>query len=423
MSHYISSFLIEPVIRQARRLSRPSLSTREASIHDLATTPPTAADGAKSFLAFRTPSFTLQNFLGNHCDAVSSSSLPEVPCGRHDFGASDTPLQLFEVENLEPAIEARRYLVRPVTGLVVDNTHAADQSPDLDLSTPFIHGSLESTDNYDAQQTPLLRDVESIAGNDVDRIDRSLPADDGMSQIRKRILMIQQSDALGEVKARLIYDLMTENHRASQQHIHPRAQSPASLPSSGRPYTPSSPKSVDSLNPPISPPTSSSSLGEQSNPFNLVPQDFRPTFWERPSNGHGDSGLGRPSLDSESGDDSLGCAHYKRNIKLQCFACSRWYPCRFCHDAIEDHNLNRRETKRMLCMLCGCAQPAGHICVLCGNSAAYYYCDVCKLWDDDSEKRIYHCPDCGICRLGEGLGRSHLHCKVCCQISHSKKKV
>ena len=74
--------------------------------------------------------------------------------------------------------------------------------------------------------------------------------------------------------------------------------------------------------------------------------------------------------------------------------------------------LNRRETKNMLCMLCGCAQPASEECALCSERGAWYYCDVCKLWDDDPEKSIYHCNDCGICRVGKGLGKDFFHCKV-----------
>ena len=36
----------------------------------------------------------------------------------------------------------------------------------------------------------------------------------------------------------------------------------------------------------------------------------------------------------------------------------------------------------------------------------------CKLWDDDPHKSIYHCNDCGICRIGKGLGKDFFHCKV-----------
>ncbi|KAJ3474155.1 hypothetical protein NLG97_g9965 [Lecanicillium saksenae] len=109
----------------------------------------------------------------------------------------------------------------------------------------------------------------------------------------------------------------------------------------------------------------------------------------------------------------LGCAHYERNVKLQCSTCNKWYTCRFCHDAEEDHNLIRNQTKHMLCMLCGTPQKASEACVNCGETTAQYYCNICKLWENRKSKPIYHCDDCGICRRGHGLGKDFFHCKTC----------
>lgn len=67
----------------------------------------------------------------------------------------------------------------------------------------------------------------------------------------------------------------------------------------------------------------------------------------------------------------------------------------------------------MLCMECKTIQPANQICSTCDKQAATYYCDRCKLWEDDSDKSIYHCEDCGICRQGKGLGTDVFHCKKC----------
>jgi hypothetical protein len=64
-------------------------------------------------------------------------------------------------------------------------------------------------------------------------------------------------------------------------------------------------------------------------------------------------------------------------------------------------------------MLCNTPQAASQACNMCGNQAACYYCAVCKLWNNDPEKAIYHCDDCGICRLGQGLGKDFFHCKTC----------
>ncbi|KAF9919980.1 hypothetical protein FBU30_010294 [Linnemannia zychae] len=58
-------------------------------------------------------------------------------------------------------------------------------------------------------------------------------------------------------------------------------------------------------------------------------------------------------------------------------------------------------------------QEAAQHCNSCKARMAVYYCDTCKLWDDDPKKHIYHCDDCGICRIGQGLGRDYFHCKKC----------
>ena len=67
----------------------------------------------------------------------------------------------------------------------------------------------------------------------------------------------------------------------------------------------------------------------------------------------------------------------------------------------------------MFCMPCQKVQPAGQYCSFCKESMSSYYCDKCKFWDDDDAKKIYHCDDCGICRIGKGLGEDFFHCKTC----------
>ncbi|KAF8945090.1 hypothetical protein BGZ47_003275 [Haplosporangium gracile] len=111
--------------------------------------------------------------------------------------------------------------------------------------------------------------------------------------------------------------------------------------------------------------------------------------------------------------NQLGCKHYRRGCKLKANCCGRWFNCRFCHDDASDHTIVRSETKMMLCMHCQTIQEAAQNCSSCKARMAVYYCDTCKLWDDDSKKHIYHCDDCGICRIGQGLGRDYFHCKKC----------
>jgi uncharacterized CHY-type Zn-finger protein len=233
-----------------------------------------------------------------------------------------------------------------------------------------------------------------------------LPEDDGMGNLRRRIIDIQTKRITPNEKAKLVHGLLMEGYTRSQ--IARQVTRPA------RPHTPSSP--VVSEQAVAAGPLDSFKfwqgvLGEQppTQRFELTEDDLRPTYVPLKSDG----GMILDNFEDEDIDRGfLGCEHYRRNVKLQCFTCERWYTCRLCHNEAEDHTLPRRETRHMLCMLCGHPQKVGEVCVKCGESAAQYYCGICKLWNDDPSKRIYHCPDCGICRVGEGLGKDFVHCKV-----------
>ncbi|KAF3646143.1 putative chaperone protein dnaJ 15-like [Capsicum annuum] len=110
----------------------------------------------------------------------------------------------------------------------------------------------------------------------------------------------------------------------------------------------------------------------------------------------------------------FGCEHYKRNCKLRAACCGKLFPCRFCHDKVSDHSMERKATTEMMCMNCLKVQPVGPICTTpsCnGLSMAKYYCSSCKFFDD--ERTVYHCPFCNLCRLGQGLGVDFFHCMTC----------
>lgn len=248
-----------------------------------------------------------------------------------------------------------------------------------------------------------------------------LPADDGQRALRQQIVQIRDLNVSLAEKARLMHAVMTEKYSQSQALVRPqshhRSASPQSVKSHQGTCTPGSASPCPGgVREPMTP-TSISSGKEALQSFNLSESDLEPTYYVPPSS-NGTQHLQASTAQSDISDEeetvsrSLGCAHYKRNVKLQCSTCHRWYTCRFCHDEKEDHMLIRKETKNMLCMLCGCPQPAGDVCIDCGETTAWYYCDICKLWDNDSEKNIYHCNDCGICRVGRGLGKDFYHCKV-----------
>jgi hypothetical protein len=235
-------------------------------------------------------------------------------------------------------------------------------------------------------------------------VSESLPADDGMTHLRARIHQIRDLQISEQERARMVHSLMTERYN------HMRPTSPSSFISHDRPFTPNSSHSVFS-DAQASSLISAASDIDPENPYSLRPGDTNPTY--RPSRQHSVAENGEEEDDDPAGSaPSLGCQHYKRNVKVQCFDCLHWYTCRHCHDAVEDHNLNRKLTQHMLCMVCGTPQKAGDYCTNCQTEAACYYCAICKLWDNNSKKSIYHCPDCGICRRGAGLGKDFYHCKV-----------
>lgn len=137
----------------------------------------------------------------------------------------------------------------------------------------------------------------------------------------------------------------------------------------------------------------------------------------QPGNGessNGDDILGCSPSFRDPEKQVFGCEHYKRNCKLRAACCGKLYTCRFCHDKVSDHSMDRKATAEMMCMQCLKIQPVGPVCTTpsCnGLSMAKYYCSICKFFDD--ERIVYHCPFCNLCRLGKGLGVDFFHCMKC----------
>lgn len=310
----------------------------------------------------------------------------------------------------------------------VTNTHSNGHITHNDSSV--LSAALEGQRPEQGQQAPPLgTDIglrqdgvgqSPIGALNIDELGQmSLPADDGMGWLRKKIHAIRDLDLDNNEKARMVHELMTESYNSSRTlpPVSPSMLSPM-LSSLGVSHPASSPTSeMRQLSDPTpTSPTFPASIPQYKTQFSLTPDDLQPTYVpkvepESPVAEAVDAADEDP--DTEECDEAiLGCQHYHRNVKLQCHTCKKWYTCRFCHDAVEDHPLIRRDTENMLCMLCGHAQPAAQNCRQCDEQTAQYYCDICKLWDNDSKKSIYHCYDCGICRIGQGLGKDFFHCKV-----------
>ncbi|KAI4331498.1 hypothetical protein MLD38_029683 [Melastoma candidum] len=130
------------------------------------------------------------------------------------------------------------------------------------------------------------------------------------------------------------------------------------------------------------------------------------------SNSNEVAGRSRSYRDTEK--QIFGCVHYKRNCKIRAACCDKLFTCRFCHDKVSDHSMERKMTKEMMCMQCLEIQPVGQACATpaCnGFLMAKYYCNICKFFDD--ERNVYHCPFCNLCRVGKGLGIDYFHCMTC----------
>ena len=115
------------------------------------------------------------------------------------------------------------------------------------------------------------------------------------------------------------------------------------------------------------------------------------------------------------GEVVKGCKHYKRKCLIVSPCCGEVYACRLCHDEHQNHQIDRKKISQVLCLECtmGTPQAASQNCVSCGAQFAEYFCEVCKLWDNDGiKKNIYHCQGCGICRIGPS--NKYFHCEKCC---------
>lgn len=119
------------------------------------------------------------------------------------------------------------------------------------------------------------------------------------------------------------------------------------------------------------------------------------------------------------GKMGYGCQHYRRRCLIRAPCCNEIFPCRHCHNEaasmlrnpMDRHELDRYEVEQVICAVCDTEQPVGSVCTNCGVSMGEYFCAICKFYDDDIDKKQFHCDDCGICRVG---GRENFfHCKKC----------
>ncbi|KAK3680725.1 zinc-ribbon-domain-containing protein [Podospora appendiculata] len=415
MPSLVNELIIGPVVRQARRFSSGFASAEPPLLPELHRQ--RTASGSQN-----RPGSSIENAIaeeegdgngaGAGAGAVTRTGIRARTASHVDNNNPSTSTSTLDVRSRATTQPSQPPQPPPHTASAAPRPRLVDSPESIRAPTPLWSGDPDDTIEY-TEGLPMTwpRISES-----------TLPEDDGKGALRRRIQAILSQDISQDIKARLVHQAITEGHNKFQLAAAPdptlwKPESPSAH-SAPEPTEPVGPLQYvwNQLSDGAAPPALSLIEGE------LTKEDLTPTYVPAASasldTGTDDfeESLRKKRDEQDSGDSSkprLGCAHYRRNVKMQCAACAKWYTCRFCHDAAEDHALPRKATKNMLCMLCGCAQRASDSCVGCGRAAACYYCGVCKLWNDDPHKAIYHCNDCGLCRVGQGLGKDFFHCKKC----------
>ncbi|CAL6089132.1 RING_finger and CHY zinc finger domain-containing protein [Hexamita inflata] len=110
---------------------------------------------------------------------------------------------------------------------------------------------------------------------------------------------------------------------------------------------------------------------------------------------------------------SIGCQHYIRGCQVKCETCQKFYPCRLCHNEVEDHEFPRKLTETVKCSHCELVQKISLKCERCEAEFGTYYCDTCRLVCGMSKesKPNFHCEQCGVCKVG--LKDYNIHCDKC----------
>lgn len=117
----------------------------------------------------------------------------------------------------------------------------------------------------------------------------------------------------------------------------------------------------------------------------------------------------------------FGCKHYIKNCKIKAVCCGQLYTCRRCHDeVVTDHKINRYLIEEMMCFFCSTVQKVSNECIACHQTMAHYFCAFCKFFDGNPAKHIWHCEQCGLCRVGQPNAFEHCQtCHTCMPIGHA----
>ena len=121
---------------------------------------------------------------------------------------------------------------------------------------------------------------------------------------------------------------------------------------------------------------------------------------------------GEDTISEDSADEFMECKHYDRNCEIIAPCCGNFFTCRQCHDEYyeDEHKIDRFKIKEVMCKNCNNIQLVDENCSNCGIIFGKYFCRICNLFDN-TDKKQFHCKDCGICRVG---GKdNYFHCDKC----------
>ncbi|KAL8911127.1 MAG: hypothetical protein Q9171_003665 [Xanthocarpia ochracea] len=351
MSQYLNSLLIQPVVRQARRFSRPSSDDRP--LHPvrrhLSSTENASDDGAEISLRDEGDS-TVRS------EAVRPESNCQMNLDRLAPQATETAtaepdaIPRYSEDSLEAEVRDLRHAQEPPTTSHEESwtsTTRPDSAPpeeqissnpvydipeSLRSTTSSLGESVHSITDSDAVEVQVsarssLQYPRAASGHPLQAGDGTLPADDGMSSMRKRIVAIHRTDSSNTEKAKSVHRLMSEGYSPSQPSpqapLFPRPRLPVSLTSHEMPGTHFSGRSRDNSVTCTSQPASLPSTADANDPFNLCTEDLKPTYFQKPkiqqpSTVPRNRSSDRFSQDSNDEFRTLGCV--RRGTCYVCFA-------------------------------------------------------------------------------------------------------
>ncbi|CRK20359.1 hypothetical protein BN1723_012134 [Verticillium longisporum] len=215
MSSLVADFIINPVIRQARRLSeigqrRNALDEEPVNVAD----PRRSLAGHLAFLGFPQQN---QHVNDPAPDQVNDSEAP--------LPEPSTPDQL---QQQQPSSQIRHRPLRASTepiAVPVITPRGIDSPTNTTTTTSPLAAATISTDTLEQARRPdaivqspaAMLPYNYATPSPPPKPLSSLPEDDGMGSLRRRLIAIQAQDGLpAEEKARLMHEALMEGYRRSQ---------------------------------------------------------------------------------------------------------------------------------------------------------------------------------------------------------------